>query len=110
MVIKEEEQKDLCVINYGDIPNNNFKGWLAESIWYNTNYVFDNDLEYFNEEDLEYRQVINVRDIDIKFRLENYFVDDNFDYAVYCKYKDSEDWEYLDNITKEFYDRKLEIE
>ena len=110
MVIKKEDEKDLDIINYSDIPYNDFNCWLTESLLYNADYVFNTDLEYFNKEDLEYKQIVDIRDIDIKFRFENAFVDDNFDYAVYCKHKNSDDWEYLDNISKELYDRRLETE
>ena len=107
MSVKKENEKDLSIINYSDIPYNDFNAWLSESLIYNTNYVFNTDLEYWKDEELKEKQIVDIRDIDIKFRFENEY-NDNFDYAVYCKYKNNNDWEYLDNITKEFYDKRLE--
>ena len=106
-MIKKEEEKDLEIINYSDIPYNHFNNWLTDCIYENTEYIFDTDLDYFASEDLEDNKIIDIRDLDIKFRLENDY-DDDFDYAVYCKYKDSEEWEYLDNISPELYNQRLE--
>lgn len=102
----KKDIKDLDIINYSDIPYNEFNNWLTECISYNTKYVFDTDLEYYKEDELEEKQIIDIRDLDIKFTNENDY-DDEFEIAVYCKYKDSNEWEYLDNITTKLFDERL---
>lgn len=89
------------IINYSDIPYNYFNDWLTECLDLNENIIFDRD-EYTEE----YKQLFDIRDVDIKFT--NDFADEYFTIAVWCRVKGEKDWHYLDNICEDLYKRRLE--
>ena len=60
MSVRKEDEKDLDIINYSDIPYNEFNGWLAESLMYQANYVFNTDLEYWKDDELEEKQIVDA--------------------------------------------------
>jgi hypothetical protein len=89
------------IINYSDIPHNDFNFWLTESLEYNANIVFETD-EYTEE----YKQLLDIRDVDIKFT--NDYADEYFTVAVWCRIKNEKEWCYLDNIAQNLYNRRFE--
>lgn len=91
-------------INYSDIKYNYFNDWLTEALDFQCNIVFDK--EDIDESEEDYKTLYDIRDIDIQFREENDY-DDDFDIAVYCKVKGNNEWEYVDNITREFYKTRV---
>lgn len=101
------ESKVLDTINYSDIKHNDFNNWLSEALFYQCNIVFYEKNELCEEEAVDYKKVFDIRDIDIQFREENDYNDD-YDIAVYCKRKGNNKWEYVDNITRELYERRFE--
>lgn len=100
---KEEKLKILDTINYSDIKYNHFNNWLTEALDYECSIVFDKE----NLTEFEYKRLCDIRDVDIQFREENDY-NDEFEIAVYCRIKGNNEWEYVDNITRELYERRFE--
>lgn len=104
-VVEEKESKILDTINYSDIKHNYFNKWLTEALYYQCNIIFDK--KDFEDDENDYKILCDIRDVDIQFREENDY-DDDFDIAVYCKVKDNNEWKYVDNISRELYERRFE--
>ena len=102
---KEEETKILDTINYSDIKYNYFNDWLTEALYYQCDIIFDK--KDFEDDENDYKILCDIRDVDIQFREENDY-DDDFDIAVYCRVKGNNEWEYVDNISRELYERRFE--
>ena len=100
---KAKESKVLDTINYSDIKYNHFNNWLTEALYYQCDITFDK----VDVEENYFKQYFDIRDIDIQFREENDYNDD-CDIAVYCRRKGNDEWEYVDNISRELYERRFE--
>lgn len=101
----DKKKRILDTINYSDIKYNYFNDWLTEALDYECNIVFDKD--DIDEDEDDYKELYDIRDIDIQFR-EEYAGEDDCDIAVYCKPKNEKKWWYVDNITRKLYERRFE--
>ena len=104
-IVKKNKTKILDTINYSDIKNNYFNEWLTEALYYQCNIIFDK--KDFEDDENDYKILCDIRDVDVQFREENDY-DDDFDIAVYCRVKGNNEWEYVDNISRELYERRFE--
>ena len=94
--------KVLEKTNYSDIPYNDFNNLLTEALYYQCNITFDSE---FLDDSL--KELFNIKDITLQFKEENNY-NDEFDIAIYCKRKNKRNWQYVDNITRELYERRFE--
>lgn len=101
----DTKKRIVDTINYSDINYNYFNEWLTEALDYECNIVFDKD--DIDEDEDDYKELYDIRDIDIQFR-EEYAGEDDCDIAVYCKPKNEKKWWYVDNITRKLYERRFE--
>lgn len=99
----DTQKRRLDTINYSDIKYNYFNEWLTEALYYQCDITFDR----LDVEENNFKQYCDIRELDIQFREENGYNDD-YDIAVYCKRKGNDKWEYVDNISRELYERRFE--